>query len=94
MPGCEPLECRASAHKCGFVKIGGHKLERDRQSGCGKTTGQRDRRMTGHVERTGVALQFRNQFRLLAERPYHGERQRRERMYRREQQINCLEQAR
>jgi len=33
MPGCDPLECRVSAHKRGFVQIGGHKLERDWQSG-------------------------------------------------------------
>src|ERR1700731_1930117 len=92
MPGCDPLECCASAQERGFVEIGGHKLERDRQSGRGKAAGQRDGRMTGRVEWAGVFLQSGDEVRLLAERPYHGERQGREGVYRNEQQVNCLEQ--
>jgi hypothetical protein len=73
MPKGDPLECRASADKRGFVQISGHKLERYRQSGWGKATGQRDGGMTGHVERAGVFLQSGNQRRLITERLYHGE---------------------
>jgi hypothetical protein len=49
--------------------------------------------MTGHVERAGILLQSRDQIRLLAERPYRGERQGREGVYRNEQHINLLEQG-
>lgn len=49
--------------------------------------------MTGHVERTGVSLQFRNQVRLFAERSYHGERQGRNGMDWRQQQIDRFEQG-
>src|SRR3954468_501126 len=78
MPACDSLECRAGAYQRGFVQIGGHKLECDRQPGCRKAAGQRDGGMAGHVEGAGIFLQSGNQLRLLAERPYHGERQGRE----------------
>ena len=92
MPGCDPLECCAGAYQRGFVQILRHKLKRDRHSGCGKTAGQRDGGMTGHVKGAGVFLQPGDQIRLLAERPYHGKRQGREWVHRNEQQIDRLEQ--
>jgi hypothetical protein len=71
MPGRDALERGAGTNQRRFGQISGDELECDRQSRLRKTARQRNRRITGQVERAGMSLQFGYKVRLFAERPYH-----------------------
>jgi len=66
MPGRYALERSAGAKERRLIQSGGDKLKCDWQTRVGETAGQRDRRMTRHVKRAGISLQFGNELRLLA----------------------------
>ena len=92
MPGRDALERGTGTNQRRFSRMSGHELECDRQSRLRKTARQRNRRITGQVERAGISLQFGYKVRLFAERPYHGESRRRERMHWDQQQVDRAEQ--